>query len=163
MMEVEVPLFRIRAGGSVAFRIKPKPVPQERPCPSTSGARSLALGHRLAKAVDQGEARDFTDLALILRVTQARVSQLVALTFLAPDLQEEILEGAPAIAHLTIHHLLLVARLPAWANQRGFWQGFRNSAESDSGREGPTLNQEGVLTAALQSLPRESNKTQLSG
>jgi len=56
----------------------------------------------------------------MLRVTRARVSQLVALTFLTPDLQEEILEGAPPIAHLTIHHLVLVARLPPGRTSEGF-------------------------------------------
>jgi len=147
MMDIEIPLFRIRTGRSVAFRINPKALPSASPCPTTSGARSLALGHRLAKAVDQGEARDFTELALRLGVTQARVSQLVALTFLAPDIQEQILEGNPAIAHLTIHHLLLVARLPAWADQRGFWQGFRNPSESVSGREGRSLNPDGACPA----------------
>ncbi len=146
-MDIEVPLFRIRTGGSVAFRARSEPKSLLPPAPATPGATSLALGHRLAKAVDQGEANDFTELAGLLGVTQARVSQLVALTFLAPDIQEEILEGAPAVAHLTIHHLLLLARLPAWSEQRAFWIGFRGLGESISGREGLPLNPEGGIPA----------------
>jgi hypothetical protein len=147
MMDIEVPLFRIRNGGSVAFRARSEPKLILPPGPASPGATSLALGHRLAKAVDQGEATDFTELATLLGVTQARVSQLVALTFLAPDIQEEILEGTPAVAHLTIHHLLLVARLPAWSEQRAFWIGFRGSGERVSGREGLPLNSEGGFPA----------------
>jgi len=146
-MDIEVPLFRIRNGGSVAFRARSEPKLILPPGSASSGATSLALGHRLAKAVDQREATDFTELAGLLGVTQARVSQLVALTFLAPDIQEEILEGTPAVAHLTIHHLLLVARLPAWSEQRAFWIGFRGSGQRVSGREGLPLNSEGGFPA----------------
>lgn len=128
MLNVEVPLFRVRNGLRVVF--KEKPAPKAPPaqqknhglCP---GAHSLALGHRLVRAVEQGEARDFTDLARGMKVTQARISVLVALTFLAPDIQEELLQGGSEVAHLTSHHLLLVARMRTWVDQRRFWDGLR--------------------------------------
>jgi hypothetical protein len=87
-----------------------------------SAAASLALGHRLVHAVENGEATDFSDLARRLNVSQARVSMLVALTFLAPNIQEQIMANGAETAHLNIHHLLLVARLRTWTEQRAFWK-----------------------------------------
>lgn len=127
MLSVEVPLFRVRKGLRVVFQDQvveaPKPLPKPNP-----GALSLALGHRLVQAVEAREAADFSELARRLNVSQARVSMLVALTFLAPDIQEELLRGGPEVAHLHIHHLLLVARISNWAEQRRFWAGLRREA-----------------------------------
>ncbi|MBI3131513.1 MAG: hypothetical protein HYZ13_09320 [Acidobacteria bacterium] len=127
MTEIEIPLFRVRKGSKVGFQVQAQAPP---PVSSAEGAlspaaRSLALGHRCVKAVEAGEAQDFTDLARSLGISQARVSQLVALTFLAPDIQEDLLQVAPGTERLTIHHLLLVARRSNWKEQRGFWAGLR--------------------------------------
>lgn len=124
MLSMEVPLFRVRKGLRVVFREQAEAVPisTRKPCP---GALSLALGHRILQTVENREVFDFTELARRMNVSQARVSMLVALTFLAPDIQEELLRGEPAVAHLNIHHLLLVARLRNWAEQRAFWNGMK--------------------------------------
>jgi ABC-type spermidine/putrescine transport system permease subunit II len=74
-------------------------------------AKDLAMGHWILRAVERGEVRDLSEAARRLGVSQARVSMLVSLTFLAPNLQEGILSGCSWSLGLNIHHLLPVARL----------------------------------------------------
>lgn len=130
MLSLEVSLYKVWNGCRLAFqdRWEEAPLPEVRP---NSGALSLALGHRFVQAVERQEAADFSDLARNLNLSQARISMLVALTFLAPDLQEELLRGGPEVAHLNIHHLLMVARQPAWADQRRFWAGLRRGSPTE--------------------------------
>ena len=54
-------------------------------------ARLLALAHKFERLVQTGVATDYADLARLGHVTRARVTQIVNLLGLAPDLQEAIL------------------------------------------------------------------------
>ena len=54
-------------------------------------ARLLALAHRFEKLIRDGEVRDYADLARLGHVTRARLTQIMNLLNLAPDIQEEIL------------------------------------------------------------------------
>lgn len=118
MTSFEVPLVRVRMGGSVGFAEKPKEPPPPKPIKVPQAAMDLALGHRIVRAVESGEVRDYTEAARRLGVSQARVSQLVAITFLAPDLQDAILMGHGTATRVNIHHLLLAARNSSWRDQR---------------------------------------------
>lgn len=118
MTSFEVPLVRIRMGGSVGFADKPKEPPPPRPIKIPQAAKDLALGHRIVRAVESGEVRDYSEAARRLGVSQARVSQLVAITFLVPDLQKEVLAAQGTLKYLNIHHLLLASRIPPWEQQR---------------------------------------------
>src|SRR5262249_11596610 len=51
-------------------------------------ARLLALAHRLEGLLRGGVARDYAELGRLGHVTRARVSQLMSLLYLAPDLHE---------------------------------------------------------------------------
>lgn len=66
----------------------PAPVPDGR-VPRVS--RLMALAIRFDNLVRLGEVADFADIAELGQVTRARVSQIVNLLNLAPDIQEEIL------------------------------------------------------------------------
>lgn len=117
MLTFEVPLVRVRRGKCVGFAEQqevPPPLP-EKVC---SAARALALGHRIVRAVETGEVRDFSEVARRMGVSQPRVSMLVALTFLAPDLQAMILCPREGDGYLNIHHLLISARSSRWSKQR---------------------------------------------
>lgn len=54
-------------------------------------ARQLALAHVLQRRVDSGELADYAAMARALGFTRARISQLMDLLLLAPDIQAEIL------------------------------------------------------------------------
>ena len=54
-------------------------------------ARLLALAHRFEGLLREGVVEGYADLARLGQVTPARVSQVMALLTLAPDIQEQIL------------------------------------------------------------------------
>src|ERR1035437_4701216 len=65
------------------------PLPEEaRPHPA---AVALARAHKLEERIDGGEFAGRAELARALAFTLARVSQMLDLTLLAPDIQEEVL------------------------------------------------------------------------
>lgn len=119
MLTIEVPLVRVRRGKCVGFA-EYTPEFQPRPEKVSAAARALALGHRIVKAVETGEVRDFSDAARRMGISQPRVSMLVGLTFLAPDIQEAALHSREAGTNLGFHHILKSSRLPDWTEQRLF-------------------------------------------
>ena len=54
-------------------------------------ARLMALAIRCEELVRSGEVADYADLARLGHVSRARMSQIINLLNLAPDIQEEIL------------------------------------------------------------------------
>lgn len=87
-------------------------------------ARQLALAHALQRRVGQGEFRDYADMARALGFTRARITQLMDLLLLAPDIQAEILRlefpaGAPQPTERALRRVL---RSPVWAEQRHTWE-----------------------------------------
>ena len=54
-------------------------------------ARLLALAHRMEGLVRTAAVRDYAELARLGGVSRSRISQIVGLLGLAPDIQEEIL------------------------------------------------------------------------
>jgi hypothetical protein len=95
---------RVRRGRSVRMREAPPPpdpgTPEVRaPEPAPRPARvaiMLALAHKLQRMLDERQVGSMADIADMLGVTRARVTQILDLTHLAPDVQEEILSGTPA-------------------------------------------------------------------
>src|ERR1700722_7653073 len=53
--------------------------------------RLMALAIKLQELVDRGEVRDFAELATLGYVTRARMTQIMNLLNLAPEIQEQIL------------------------------------------------------------------------
>ena len=78
--------FTSRIGGSEAG-LEP-----ERPVTSPT-ARSLALAHYIEDAIDAGIYRSAAEVAAVLGVTRARISQIAMLLRLNPSTQERILCG----------------------------------------------------------------------
>ena len=87
----------------------------------------MALAIHLAKLVDSGEVPDYSTLADIGHVSRARITQIVNLTLLAPDIQEAIL-FLPTIKHgpdqITERDLRPLAAEPDWKRQREMWAGL---------------------------------------
>jgi hypothetical protein len=82
-------------------------------------ARRLALAIRLQKLVDAGEATSDTVLEGIAGASRTRVSHLMALLNLSPDLQESILflKADPPREK----DLRAIAREVDWTKQRKLW------------------------------------------
>ncbi|MEO6596083.1 MAG: hypothetical protein ABIP94_15145, partial [Planctomycetota bacterium] len=83
--------------------------------PSVSpAARNLALAHRLAQMIEQGLIEDYTAAARLLGLSQVRVTHLMSLLLLAPQIQEAILAGTIDPGDKQLREL---ARLADWAQQ----------------------------------------------
>ncbi len=86
--------------------------------------RLIALAIRFEQLIRDGEVRDLADIARLGHVTRARVTQIMNLLHLAPDIQEAIL-FLPRVEQgrdpVTERELRPVAALPDWRKQRKAW------------------------------------------
>ena len=92
-------------------------------------ARLLALAHRLDGLLKEGKVKRSRDLAHSGGVTATRVSQILVLVALAPDIQEYILflsAGEGAFIHEA--RLRTIARQPLWERQREMFEQLRADA-----------------------------------
>jgi hypothetical protein len=123
MTEVSVPFDFSR-------RRQSKPKPEEPRSYPARVARQLALAHELQRRLERGEFADHADLARELGFTRARISQLMNLLLLAPDIQEEILflETPPGTAGPTEHSLRHVVPALDWDEQRQRWRAASSRA-----------------------------------
>jgi hypothetical protein len=88
-------------------------------------SRLLALAHRFETMIKAGEVKDYAELARLGKVTRARVSQIMSLLNLAPDIQEAILDLAPVGRgrdSMVMRDLLPVALQLEWPKQRRLWR-----------------------------------------
>jgi hypothetical protein len=110
-------LHRVRRGRGKGFSAASTAEPTRRPA---RVAVTLALAHSIQRAIDRGEIRDQAEAARRLGLTRARLSQIAALTLLAPELQEEILflESVGGVEPLTERALRGVVHLKTWVEQR---------------------------------------------
>lgn len=93
-------------------------------------ARLMALAIRLERMLQSGEVTDMTELARIGNVTQPRMSQILNLNMLAPEIQEELLSlpaidvGKPAIHEKLLRPITIEVD---WAVQRQLWSEINRS------------------------------------
>lgn len=87
-------------------------------------ARLMALAIRFDQLLRDGEVQDLSQLAHLAHVTQPRMTQIMNLLHLAPDIQEEILHLPPVHAGddpITERDLRQITAFSSWAKQRQFW------------------------------------------
>lgn len=88
-------------------------------------ARLMALAIRFEKLIQSGVITNYADLARLAHVSRARITQIMNLLLLAPDIQEAILFLPPvARARDPIHLLQIqpIALLADWREQRWLWR-----------------------------------------
>lgn len=88
-------------------------------------ARLMALAIRFEELLSQGEVRDYADLARLGHVTRARVTQIMNLLNLAPDLQEALLFLSPTETGrdtLKEWQVRPIAAEANWVLQRRMWR-----------------------------------------
>ena len=82
--------------------------------------RLLVLGHHFEKLVREGMVKDYAEIARLTGLSRARVTQVVNLTLLAPEIQEAVLASPRAIYHsnhITERELRHIANLWDWKSQ----------------------------------------------
>ena len=84
----------------------------------------MALAIKIQASIDCGEFRDYAEVAGLGHVTRARMTQIMNLLNLAPDIQEAILfEAADATTRGFSHErdVREICREVSWADQRRLW------------------------------------------
>src|SRR5262249_53073372 len=102
----------------------PDPRPACEPGRVPRVARLLALAHRFEALVQEGVVRGYAELARLGQVTPARISQVMALLNLAPDLQEQILFLPWTVrgrVSIQMYDLLPITTVLDWKVQRRLW------------------------------------------
>jgi hypothetical protein len=124
---VSVRLYRARRGRRVGLTsTEPEPAPPPKP---TVLARTLALAHRLQVMLDDGRAENRADLAGQLGFSRARITQIMSLLWLAPDIQEEILFSVSPTGRdlVSTRDVRAIVRVMEWAEQRRLWHEIRET------------------------------------
>ena len=88
-------------------------------------SKLMALAIHFERLLRDGEVSDVKELARLCHVTQPRISQILALNMLAPEIQEELLflpevtAGRPAVQERMLRP---IAAEPDWGRQREMWR-----------------------------------------
>lgn len=123
-------------------RALPDPVPAlERPTgriPRVSKLMALAI--RFDGLLRDGVVSNQSELAALARVTQPRMTQILNLLCLAPDIQEELLFLSPVLQGrdpITERALRPISKHEVWEHQRHLWHSLQTSGR-DSGLQAPS-------------------------
>lgn len=104
----------------------PQPAPQPALAPRVPRvAKLMALAVRFDGLVRSGHVKDFAEIARLGNVTRGRISQIMDLANLAPDIQEELLFLQSAKAGkdaITERDLRPITRHMDWQSQRRLWR-----------------------------------------
>jgi hypothetical protein len=120
----------IRRGRGVALTFEPPPAPEAPTRRPARLAQLLALAHHIEGLIQKGKVRDRADVARRLGLTRGRITQILDLTLLAPDIQEQILfaEAVDGREPYTERDARRVALIPEWAKQREAWRAATGDA-----------------------------------
>ena len=100
------------------------------PAPVEAGStpritRLMALAIRFDRLLSDGGVKDYAELARLGHVTRARMSQIMGLLNLAPDIQEEILFLPKTVNGrdpISAREVIQMATLKGWQEQ---WQAWK--------------------------------------
>ena len=132
MTTITKPIHFARKGHRKAAVAGPPPEPQ----PTDTGGRVprvsklMALAIRFDQLLRDGVVADQSELARLAHVTQPRMTQIMNLLHLAPDIQEELLH-LPRVKKgrdpITERDIRCVASCSRWSTQRDAWRRFIGS------------------------------------
>ena len=113
-------LHRVQRGHRKGLSAGPPPEPVRRPA---RVAMMMALAHKVREAIRDGRVTDQAEAARRLGVNRARISQLLDLTHLAPDIQERVLllDAIEGVQPLHERTLRPITRQKDWRVQRAMF------------------------------------------
>jgi len=105
-----------------------KPKAPEAPGRVPRISRLMALAIHMEELVEAGEVADYAELARLAHVSRARITQIMNLLHLAPDIQEEILflprtDGRRA--PIREYMVRPIAAIIDWRKQRRLWSDLK--------------------------------------
>ena len=124
-IQVGANFHKKRVGKHIAMVEGPPPTATERAkgrLPRIT--RYMALAIYYEDLIRQGHVHDYAEIATLGHVTRARVTQIINLRLLAPDIQEELLTLYRIIDGrdgMSLRLFQSIASEPSWKSQRGFY------------------------------------------
>lgn len=85
-------------------------------------SRYMALAIHFEDLIKQGIVTDYADLARLGHVTRARVTQIMNLRLLVPEIQEELIFGSDRANRVQLKSLQKIASTHGWTQQFKHWQ-----------------------------------------
>ncbi len=135
MTTVVRPLHFVRQGKRTKAVSAPKAAKPARPARVPRVARLMALAIEFEKMLRKGDVGDHSELARLCNVTQPRMTQIMNLLHLAPDVQEALL-FLPPVVHghdpITERHLRHICGRQSWSSQRKAWRSFLGRLNTDA-------------------------------
>lgn len=124
MTTVVRPIHFVRRGRRTKAVSAPDAAPKALPNRVPRVARLMALAIHFDGMLRNGVVADQSELAQICEVTQPRITQIMNLLHLAPEIREAILNLQPTPKgrdHLTERDLRPLAAILSWKQQRSAW------------------------------------------
>jgi hypothetical protein len=129
----------------VTRQFRAKKTREDRPSVDRSGgtipriSRLMALAIHFDQLIREGVVVDQAELARLGHVSRARLTQIMNMLNLAPDVQEEILR-LPSVEQgrdtISERHLRPITAQPNWQEQRRKWQTLCGKSPSHSSAHG---------------------------
>lgn len=119
--------FRRGKAGSRQINAKPSAIETAPPGRVPRISKLMALAIRFDRLIREGKVADQSALARLAHVTQPRMTQIMNLLHLAPDIQEELLFLPPVLmGRSPLHEKMLrpIAAEVSWSRQRDRWRAF---------------------------------------
>jgi hypothetical protein len=85
-------------------------------------SRLLALALKMEQMIQDGTVKNYSELAHLGQVSAARITQVMNLLRLAPDIQEEILLGTTPQDRLRESAVRKLSGVVLWSEQRDRWR-----------------------------------------
>jgi hypothetical protein len=101
-------------------------------------ARLMALALRFEQLLQAGVLANYAELARLGHVSRARVSQIMNLLLLAPDIQETLLFLPRTLSGrdpIHLRQLLTLAAVRDWRQQRALWQALQEKKAAKPSKE----------------------------
>jgi hypothetical protein len=153
--------IRLERGAKGSHRLNPGVTTVDAPLPPGRVprlARLLALAHKCDGLLRQGAIADYAALARLGHVSRARITQIMNLLYLAPDIQEEILYLSPTRRGrdpIHLRQLQAIACILDWPEQRARW--CKLGRTGAPGRPRLALGNPWVTPSVLTRLARPKN------
>ena len=143
MFQIEAELkFERGAKGARQLQTKPHVVPLPWSGRLPRVTRLMALAIRFETLLNTGEVEDYADLARRGHVSRARITQIMNLLLLAPEIQEALL-FLPRIEAgsdpILLRDLQPIALTADWRKQRVLWGKMTNSCSPTKTGQATTL------------------------
>ena len=101
----------------------------QEPRPTAGSCRAalmLALAHHVEREIDAGAIPDYATAARALGLTRARLTQVMSLLMLSPEVQERILMGDPQATERRLRHVVATQE---WNDQLSAFETTVNQAK----------------------------------